>query len=126
MSEAEIAELVALYWDIAVNSFTIYISFTFAYLATAYFVGANLTRFQVLAASSMYLFSAISGILSMTAAIQAWSAYKASTPTRLDEVYFLSETLWQVYIPLLTSAGVIMSLYFMYDLRRRAGLTLES
>ena len=126
MTEAEIAELVAVYWDIAVNSFTIYISFTFAYLATAYFVGANLTRFQVLTASSMYVFSAVSAILSMTAAIQAWSVYKASTPTRLDEVYLLSETLWQAYIPLLTTVVVIISLYFMYDLRRRAGFTLES
>ena len=126
MNEAEIAEIVAVYWDIAVNSFTVYITFTFAFLATAYFVGASLTRFQALAASSMYVFSAVSGILSMTAAIQAWSVYKASAPTRLEEVYLLSDTLWQVYMPVLTSAAAVISLYFMYDLRRRAGIALES
>lgn len=120
MTEAEIAELVAAYWDIAVNSFTVYITFTFAYLATAYFVGANLTRFQALTVSGMYIGCAASAILSMTAAMQAWSVYKTSATTKLDQVSLLSETFWLFYMPLLTAAGIVVSLYFMYELRLRA------
>lgn len=51
MSEAETLELISLYYSNAIDAFTVYIFFTFAYLTIAYFVGSSLTRFQVFAVS---------------------------------------------------------------------------
>ena len=46
MTEADTIEVAAICAANSFTAFTIYISFTFGFLATAFFVGNKLTRFQ--------------------------------------------------------------------------------
>ena len=48
MNEVDTVELVATCAEMSFTAFGIYISFTFGFLATAFFVGSKLTRFQAL------------------------------------------------------------------------------
>ena len=58
MNEVDTVELVATCAEMSFTAFGIYISFTFGFLATAFFVGSKLTRFQALVATGMYLVAA--------------------------------------------------------------------
>ena len=49
MTEAGTLELAATLAETTHSAFTIYISFTFGFLVTAFLVGSKLTRFQALA-----------------------------------------------------------------------------
>lgn len=58
MTEAEAIELIAIFTTNVIASNTIYLSFTFAYLTAAYFVGASLSRFQAIFVSVLYALAA--------------------------------------------------------------------
>lgn len=117
MTEAEVIELIAIYTANALESFTLYLSFTAAYLIAAYFVGNNLTRFQTAAASALYLIASSSAALSLQAGIQTWVALKDSTPTIIDSVPLYSPKLWLVMMPTVLIPGIFVSLYFMWSVR---------
>ena len=51
MTEADTLEMIALYSANSITAFTVYISFTFGFLVTAFVAGDKLTTFQVLTAS---------------------------------------------------------------------------
>ena len=59
MTEAEVIESMVLLGDGAVNIFTVFISVTFGYLTVAYFVGRDLTQFQLYAVTGLYLVTSI-------------------------------------------------------------------
>ena len=58
MTEAEAMELLLACVSNTISGFTVNISFTFAYLTAAFFVGARLTLFQTIAVSCLYVASA--------------------------------------------------------------------
>ena len=60
MAEAEVFEVGAAWVANAITAFTIYISFTFAYLTAAYVIGKGLSRFQVAVINVLYTLSAAS------------------------------------------------------------------
>ncbi|MFP6781870.1 MAG: hypothetical protein VCB59_09250, partial [Gammaproteobacteria bacterium] len=64
MTEAKILNTVVEYGDAVLSDMTVYLTMVFGYLATAYFVGKNLSRFQVIVVSS--IFSAIAGLSVVT------------------------------------------------------------
>jgi hypothetical protein len=100
------------------SCFTIYISFTFAYLVTAYFIGNKLTRFQVFAATGLYLVAATFMTLVMVAWTQSLFAITDATVTALDTVRLINRGYWVETLLLLCGIGMLMSLYFMWDVRR--------
>ena len=117
MTEVEALELIATYTANALESFSLYLSFTAAFLITAYFVGNNLTGFQTFAASSLYCTAAVSAFLALMASVQAWVAIKESTSTVLDSVPIYSPSLWLTMMPLILAPGILVSLYFMWSIR---------
>jgi hypothetical protein len=119
MSEAESLELIALYTANAITSFSLYISFTFAFLVAAYFVGRDLSRFQAITISGLYFVAAISGSLSLFASVHAWVVIKRSTATVFNTVPIYNETLWLVMMPIILVLGILISIYFMWDVRHR-------
>jgi hypothetical protein len=119
MTEAEALELVAMYTANAHTSFTMYISFTFAYLATAFFVGSRLTNYQAMAASGLYFISATAVVMALIANIQVWAEVAASTATLLDRLPLMNAMLWISYLSIITSIGILACLYFMWDVRHR-------
>ena len=117
MKEAEALELIAIYTANAIESFALYLAFTFAYLIAAYFVGRKLSRFQVLTVSGLFCVAAINAALSVMAAVHAWTAIKNNTPTVLDAVLIYSPILWVVIMPVILIPGILISLYFMWNVR---------
>ena len=117
MTEAEALELIAIYTANALESFTLYLSFTIAYLVTAYFVGKNLSRFQIFAVSGPFCIAAISATLSLLGSVQAWIAIKSATSTVIDTVPIYNSTLWTFMMPVILIPGILISLYFMWNVR---------
>ena len=117
MTEAEAVELIAIYTANAMDSFTLYISFTTAYLVTAYFTGKNLTRFQALSASGLFCLGAIAGALTCLASVQAWAGILRDNRTVIDSISIYSSNLWLVIMPTIFGAGILVSLYFMWSVR---------
>jgi hypothetical protein len=119
MSEAEAFEAAAAWSSSALQSFTIYISFTFAYLTVAFMVGSRLSRFQSLAGSVLYVFAALSGLMSMITDLGMLEIALKSSPSEVSDVAFASGEFWQLYMVGLMLAGIFISLYFMWDVQRQ-------
>ncbi len=122
MTEAELLELMAIYSSNGITAFTVYISFTFAYLTTAYFAGRQLSTAQSIVVSVLYVFSALSALMSNIAQISGMQSIRVELEH--SEVYqrmFLFDgKLWLLYMPFLLVGGILGALYFMYDIRKRA------
>ena len=119
MTEAEVIELAATCAANSFAAFTIYISFTFGFLATAFFVGSKLTRFQALAATGMYLVTA--GTMASAAVIWLQGVFLVlnSQNTVLDALPLMNGSVWVVVISMITTVGMLVSLYFMWDVMHR-------
>ena len=117
MTEAEALEIIAIYTANSIESFSLYLSFTAAFLVTAYFVGAKLSLAQTFAVSGLYCIAAISASLSLVGGIQAWIAVKESTPTVIDQIPIYNPTLWLTMMPVILVPGIFVSLYFMWSIR---------
>ena len=123
MTEAEAFELVLLASANAVTSFTVYITFTFGYLAAAYFTGEKLSTRQAVIVSALYVFSAMSACINffsdMTFYEKAMSYAKDTVP---DDAINSAE-FWYIYMGILLLVGVLASLYFMWTIRHPGDAT---
>ena len=120
MTEAETLELVSLYYGNAIDAFTIYISFTFAYLTVAYFIGEKLTRFQVIVVSGLYLIAALSTTFGSIMPMLAWGELLSSRETLLDKFQLWDGSTWVFNMCVIFIGGIIVSFYFMFDIRSKA------
>jgi hypothetical protein len=117
MNIAEANEVAAMWVANAMTAFSIYLTITFAYLTIAYLAGKDLSRFQTFSLSTLYiagafisLASCINQIKYFIAVLEQSDALQAATPIPAE--------FWIYYgVPFL-SIGVIVSLYFMWDVRR--------
>lgn len=117
MTEAEILELLAVHGANAMTAFTVYISFTFGYLATAYFVGSQLTRFQASVASGLYIISAGAAGLTQIVYIQIMFAILESGPNIVQDFRLLNGQFWLWSMSIIQVAGALISLYFLWSVR---------
>ena len=117
MTESDTVELAAICAANSMTAFTIYISFTFGFLATAFFVGSRLTRFQVFAATGMYLVAAVSMGLTSLVWLQATFAAKDGNTTFLDTIPFMNGNVWVSGITIILVLGIFVSLSFMWAVR---------
>jgi hypothetical protein len=117
MTEADILELWAVHGANAITAFTVYISFTFGFLATAYFVGSQLTPFQAFVASGLYIISAGAPGLTQIAYIQTMFAILESGPNLLQGFTLVNGTFWVWFMSIVQGAGILISLYFMWSVR---------
>ena len=109
----EIADVIATYAGM-------WLSFTFGYLTVAYFLGKALSRFQCVTVSVLYgVASAWFGSAAI-AHTQAWHLVRTSQDTRYNDIWLMTaETGWEWGISVFLTAGTLVSLYFMHDVRRR-------
>ena len=122
MTEYEAIEALS---SVAANTatyFTVFFSLTFGYLTVAYFVGVDLTRFQCLAISATYLLSASIFGASAITWTNTWVALKTEESSAMDNVRIANALSsfgdeWNMVIVI---SVVLISLYFMYDVRRKA------
>ena len=116
-TEVDTLGLAATFTENSFTSFTIFISFTFGFLATAFFVGRKLTRFQALATAGAYLVSAGSMAFASVAWLQAYAALKNSNATFLDTIPLFNGDVWAPAMSIILVLGMLISLYFMWDVR---------
>lgn len=120
MSEAETLEVIAIYAANAADSYLGFVSITFAYLTVAYFVGRALSKFQTIAVSGLYLAASMPMAVSCVISTQAWAATMSSKSTVLDTLTLYTGGYWDIYMAILLTAILAISLYFMIDVRRKA------
>jgi hypothetical protein len=125
MTELETIEAVAILGSNALAAFTIYYSFTFAYLTVCYLVGTRLSRFQTAAISILYVISATSASLSVVGHQQAMTAIMETHPSVLNQITLWDLRLWGPGLIFLLVSGIFLSLYFLYDCRRRDNESIE-
>ena len=120
MSEQEAIEALS---DIAANAatyFSVFISLTFAYLTVAYLVGAQLNRFQLTLITAIYVLSA--SMMAGTSVVWtgAWLELYHREVTVFSGNWIADLPYWIESLSVLQVAVVFASVYFMFDIRKRA------
>ena len=119
MTEAEALEVAGIWSGHVLTAFTVYISFTFAYLVTVFYVGARLNPVQAFCASALYVFAATSAILAQIGYLQAQFKILAEVPNTLNDIFLVtSGEFWIPYMAFMQFAGVFLGIYFMWSFRR--------
>ncbi len=119
MSEAEAIEGITGLLDSGIASFTVFFSFTFAYLTVCYLVGTNLSRFQAVSISMLYVVSAAPTAVTVIGVQRAMAEIQKSSPSIvIDDLMLWDVLYWHTYTMALFVSVIILSLYFMYDIRR--------
>ncbi len=117
MTEAEIIELVGLHSTNAITSFTVFISFTFAFLAATHFTGSSLTAIQSVGATALYVAAATAAAISQALFHQIIFRTVDSAPSPIDDLLLMNEAAWVWGMLLLEAVTVIASIFFMWSVR---------
>ena len=124
MSEAELLELLEISTSNAFTGFTMYMTVMFAYVVTAYFVGAKLTTAQTVLSSGLFLFGAFAsagGTVISLARAAGYTLTAQSLPSSTYNVPFWwandASNFWVYFLSITCSVGVILGLYFMWSVR---------
>jgi len=119
MSELDALEAVNGFAANGISSFTVFFSFTFAYLTASYFVGSRLSKFQSAAVSFLYVGSVTSTALTVVGCQKAVAEIQISHPSAvIDHFVMWDVRYWHYYIIVLFGTVIMLSLYFMYDCRK--------
>jgi len=122
MSELDAVEAVSELLANAISGFTVNFSFTFAYLTASYLVGQALTKFQAIAVSILYTASAILTGLTVYGIQQGIEEVQLSYPSKvIDRMLMFDMSVWHRLSGVLFTSVVILSLYFMYNIRTSNG-----
>lgn len=118
MSEAEVIESAFIMGAGAISCFTVYLTVIFAYLAAAYLVGAELSRFQVAVLSGLFVAAEIITTAICCASVLGWEKLIEVHPSILTTIAFFTFGAWHVYMAIMLATGIFVGLYFMHDIRR--------
>ena len=118
MTEAEILELLNLYASNGINSFALYITFTSTYLVAVYSVGSKLSRFQACAIAVLYIVASSAPALTCLTHTQSLQNLASQHPKLLHSPLWLFP--WANLIPIILASGILVGLYFLYDIRRKS------
>ena len=117
MNEGDMIEAAAAAIANSMAAFTVYITFTFGFLATAYMVGGKLARFQALTATGLYVLAAGYSTVIMVAWLQAFFAITEVKTTALNMIPLMQRGYWVPGTIVILSMGILVSLYFMWGVR---------
>jgi len=120
MTEAEVFEVAAAWVGNAITAFTMYTTFTFAYLTVAFVTGERLSKFQVAVINVLYSLSAVSTIFSMMNSMMMWESALLRADSAIKYQYFFNNpSFWYSYMSAILALGILVCLYFMVDVRRQ-------
>ena len=117
MNEGDMIEAAAAAIANSMAAFTVYITFTFGFLATSYIVGSKLERFQALTVTGLYVIAAGYSTIIMVAWLQAFFAITEAKATALDTILLMQRGYWVLGTIVIQSMGILVSLYFMWNVR---------
>jgi len=116
MTELEAHEALALWASASLQAFSVYMTLTFAYLTVAYLVGSRLNRFQTIAISCLYVCGSAISLMSTINQLNFYSAI-LSQFSGLQELTTFSGEFWKYIIAPFLGVGILVSLYFMWQVR---------
>lgn len=120
MDETEVIATLNDIADVIATYVGMWLSFTFAYLTVAYFVGKALSRFQCLTISLLYAIASAWFCAAGVAYTQAWQSLRAREESLYDTISLMTaKEGWEWGISIFLIGGTLVSLYFMYDIRKR-------
>ncbi len=121
MKEAELFELVSIAGTTALTAFTFIVTFTFAYLTVAYFLGSRLTRLEIGVVTGVYL---IASFLSFAVVMANVSAMRVFQEELADSLvyqrigFFMDARIYDAGMPVIYLLSVVTCLSFMWNIRR--------
>lgn len=116
MTESEVLEVVNLFAGNAISSFSLWVTFTFAYLTATYLVGARLTSIQAITVSFLYLVAAGAFALSRVTHARSFEETFSAYPDFIPSDYW--NLPWSILGYVMCLSGMAASFYFMYDIRK--------
>ena len=118
MTEAELWEMTFISTGNIASTFSVLLTVLFAFLATAYFVGRKLSTFQTAVVSVLFVWGALMLVL-MVSGVMMQSLWFVQQLTQMhpEQTFVLSRTLVYSVITMMIIA-ILVSLYFMYQIRR--------
>ena len=120
MTEAEIFELVFIAGTTALTGYSLFITFSFAYVTAAHFLGSRLSKLEVSIISALYLLSALIFFSVTMANISAMGSLQQELA--FSEVYqrvmfFIDARIYIVLAPIVSLGAVVLCYYFMWSVR---------
>jgi len=114
--DASTHEAMAMWAQNAITSFSIYLTFTFAYLTSAYLAGAKLTAYQVFVISVLYTVGALISLASVISNLELYTVLLSQDELLQSSITFSGE-FWIYSITPLFLVGIGVSLSFMWYIR---------
>ena len=117
MTEYELIDAINGTTEIFTTAFSMYVTFTTAYLISAYLVGKSLTRLQCSVVTVLYVtaagLTAISIFSIGSRILDLYSSLKLTNPTRVG----LAHDWIYLEVTVLCVLGIVAGLKFMWDIR---------
>ncbi len=114
--DATTHEAMAMWAQNAITSFSIYLTFTFAYLTAAYLAGTKLTVYQVFVISTLYTAGALISLASVISNLELYTVLLNQDEVLRSSITFSGE-FWIYSITPLFLLGIGVSLSFMWYIR---------
>jgi hypothetical protein len=121
MREAELFELVFIAGGTAMTAFTFVVTFTFAYLTVAYFLGARLSRWELSVVTAGYLLSSFMTFCVVMANVSAMRVFQqelADSAAYQRISVFMDARIYEAGMPVVYLVSVATCLFFMWNVRR--------
>lgn len=117
MTEYELSDVLNSTVSVLVETFSVYLAATSAYLICAYIVGSRMTRFQCFIISTLYVVAAGTGAF----AVFFQASHAADIARQLyalrPDGHFGMQSLAQIGLSVACGLGIPACLKFMWDLR---------
>ena len=120
MSEAEVVEAMTQYFGLVADMLTLYLTATSGYLIVAYLIGANLSRSQLITFSGLYLLFAITSTYQSLGYGMRGLHYASVLRNMNASTPLYSTAVIPALLGVALIGGIFASLWFMWDVRRRA------
>ena len=114
--DASTHEAMAMWGANAITSFSIYLTFTFAYLTAAYLAGTKLTVYQFFVLSTLYTIGALISLASVISNLELYAVLFNQDDLLRSSITFTPE-FWIYTITPLFMVGIGVSLSFMWYVR---------
>ncbi|MEZ5572257.1 MAG: hypothetical protein R3E64_09550 [Halioglobus sp.] len=121
MTESEFLEALNLHAANAITSSSVFLTYVFGFVTAAYFVGQKLSRNQTIIVSVLYVIACGFWLTSALTHADSFATLVAANQE------YVPSRFWFLPWPLLAVVSglvvVVASLYFMYDVRSKNGLS---
>ena len=118
MTEAELIEAAMIIAEQAASSVSLYLTTVSAYLLVAYFVGAKLKGLQTIAISTLFVIFALSFVAGIQTNLGNMVSIEQELQSLRPDWISFSSNRFNMVLLVVDTLGIIVSLYFMWDVRR--------